>query len=148
MDLFLGVWSSFCQSLCFSYWLTLGFTIWEREEAGGGGEEGASSQLSTSIRCTFPRVVVPVGLGERVGDRHDAAVLQKEGLFFFLVHFWRRKLRSFYGSVYCDAYLVGTTECAFWEGNTGRKKRKTTLSPLVRRFFFWLTKGPFSFSGS
>ena len=44
----------------------------------------ASSQLSTSIPpgvATSPRGAVPFGLGDGVGDCHDAAELQRESLF-------------------------------------------------------------------
>ena len=52
--------------------------------------ERASSKLSTSIPLggALPLAVVPDGLGDGVGDCHDAANLQREGLLF-------RKLCSF-----------------------------------------------------
>ena len=148
----MGVWSSFCQSLCSSSWLTLGLTL--------GGGFVTVVNVHPTWRRTSPRGVVPVGLGEGAGDSYDAAVLQKEGLFIS-----GKKLCSFYRSMvhyfrvllsipvakreptpgYYDAYSVGTPKWAFLE-ESGQKNRKTTLSPLFRRvllvnkrtlFFLW-----------
>ena len=63
-------WSSFCQSLCFSFWLSLGFTM--------GGGFVTVVDVHPTWRCT--RGVVPVGLEDDVGDCHDAANLQRKGL--------------------------------------------------------------------
>ena len=88
MDLLLGDWSSFCHSLCLSFWLTLGFTI-------GGGVVTVAG-VHPARRSTSPRGVLPDGLGDGVGGCHDAAIFQKEGLFYFpLVHFRRCKLCFF-----------------------------------------------------
>ena len=60
--------------------------------------EGPSSQLSASVPLggvLLPLGVVPVGLGDGVGDRHDAAVLQQEGLFISLNYFWESRLYFF-----------------------------------------------------
>ena len=63
-----GFCSSFCQSLCFSFWLALGFTM--------GGGIVTVVDVHPTWRCTSLRGVVPIGLGDGVGDCHDAAVLQ------------------------------------------------------------------------
>ena len=59
--------------LVFSFLLTLGFTI-------RGGIVTVIS-VHPAWRCTSPCGVVPVGLGDGVGDCPDAAVLLKEDLF-------------------------------------------------------------------
>ena len=68
-----GDWSSSCQSLCFSFWLALGSAI-------GGG---IVTVVGVHPTHTSPHGVVPVGLGDGVGDCHDAAILQRAGLFIF-----------------------------------------------------------------
>ena len=46
--------------------------------------------------CTSPLGVVPAGLGDGVGDCHDAANLPEKCLLIFLFYlFGRRKLYSF-----------------------------------------------------
>ena len=148
----IGDWSSFCQSLCFSFWLALGFTI-------GGG---FVTVVDVHPSVHFPSRGRARWVGDGVGDCHDAADLQREGLFIFPLNISGAELCSFFKGmfffvVYCllcmlgtkreptpgysDAYSVDTLKWAFW-----KKNRKTTLSPLFGRVF-WL-RGLFSFSGS
>ena len=68
-----GDWSSFCQSLCLSCWLALGFT-------SGGGIVTVVS-VHPAQRCTSPLGVVPVGSGDGVGDCHEAANLLEKRPF-------------------------------------------------------------------
>ena len=86
-------------------------------------------------RCTSPLGVVPIGLGDGVGDCHDVANFLEKCLFISLVfHFWEKTLLFFQGKVsfisvlldmpvayweptpcYHDAYSVGTPNWAFRE---------------------------------
>ena len=59
-----GDWSSFCQS-----WI----------HTGRGNVAVVS--VHPARRCTSNHGVVPVGLGDGVGDCHDAADLSREPLF-------------------------------------------------------------------
>ena len=78
--------------------LALGFTIW--------GGFVTVVDVHPTWRCTSPPGVVPVGLVNDVGDCHDAANLQREGTFIYLLVFTWRKLCSFFKGcgflfVYC-----------------------------------------------
>ena len=90
-------------------------------------------------RCISLWGVVPVGLGDGVGDCHDAALRQRRGLFYFPFNLSKgEKLCFIKGMVYfccifqsmlvtdrepnpgCnDAYSVGTLSGHFW-GKAGR----------------------------
>ena len=75
----LGVWSSFCLSLCLSSWSALGFTL--------GGCIVTVVSVHPARWCTSPLGVVPAGLGDGVGHCHDVANLPRVSLFishFFL----------------------------------------------------------------
>ena len=65
MVLFFGIGPPFCQSLCLSFWLALGFT-------SGRGFVTVVDVHSTGRRTSPPGVVL-VGLGDSVGDCHDVA---------------------------------------------------------------------------
>ena len=56
----------------------------------------------------FPSRVLPVGLGDGVGDCHDAAIFQ-EGLFLFPLDYFRESELCFYfrGMVWCTAEHAG-----------------------------------------
>ena len=117
-------------------------------------------------RCTSPRVVAPVGLGDGAVDCHDAAVLQRRGLFISLFIYSRGggKLCSFFGSLvyFCcmllnmpvtkreptpghyDAYLVGIPKGAC-EGRYGQTHCKTTFSHVF--FVFLVSKKTAFFFG-
>ena len=88
-------------------------------------------------RSTSSCGVVPVGLGDGVGDCHDATVLQEEGLFNFPFDLFKGvELCSFYKSV---VFIL------VYGGNTGRKNVRPHFLPWLDEFC-WLSKGPFSFS--
>ena len=104
--------------------------------------------------CTSPLGVVPAGLGDGVGDCHDAANLPRMCLFISLVfHFGKKTLLFFQGKVsqiclplgilvakreptpcYHDAYSVGTPNRAFREKGW-QIHCKTMISPFFGRFF-------------
>ena len=69
-----------CHSLCFSFWFALGFTT--------GRSMVTVVGVHPTWRCTSPRGVVPVGLGDGVGDCHDADALQGDGLFISPLYFF------------------------------------------------------------
>ena len=96
---------------------------------------------------------------------HDVANLPGKCLFISL-YIFLKQLYSFYEGMvsyfsvllsmlvaereptpcYRDAYSVDTPKWAYREKGW-QNHCKTTFSPLFGRFFFWLAKGPFSFSG-
>ena len=117
--------------------------------------------------CTSPLGVVPAGLGDGVGDCHDAANLPRVCLFISLIfHFWGKNLTTFFqGKVSCiclplgmlvakkeptpcyhDAYSVGTPNGAFW-GKTGKNTVRPWFHPCLD-VSFWYVNGPFTFLGS
>ena len=114
--------------------------------------------------CTSPLGVVPAGLGDGVGDCHDAAHLPRVCLFTSLVFhyfFGRGNFTFFAGKVSCislplgmlvakreptpcyrDAYLVGTPYGAFWEKGW-LKHCETMVSPLLGTLLFGKQKNNF-----
>ena len=99
--------------------------------------------------CTSPLGVVPAGLGEGVGDCHDAANLPRvrlsislaylfEGFFFFFsLPLDMLVAKCVPTPCYNDAYSVGTPKCALWE--KGWLKHCFTL---FWTFLFGKQKGP------
>ena len=121
--------------------------------------------LYPARRCTSPLGVVPFGLGDGVGDCHDAANPPRERLFISPLYLFSGKNYAFFQGVafYCwillgmlvakreptpcyrDAHSVGTLSGHFWEKGW-QNHCKTTVSPLYGRlllvskrtiFFFW-----------
>ena len=113
-------------------------------------------------RCTSPRGVVPVGLGDGVGA--SSPIFQESVFLVPFCIFLGEKLYSFFrvwflifGTLlgmlvaeweptpcYRDAYSVGTPKWAYW-GKGWQKHFQTTFSPSCGRFFL-VSKGTiFSF---
>ena len=103
-------------------------------------------------RCTSPLGVVPVGLGDGVGDCHDVANLPRVCLFISLLFlFWVKILYSFSKSMrvakweptpcYRDAFSVGTPNWAFRE--KGWQKHFQTMFSLLGTFLFGKQKNIF-----
>ena len=110
--------------------------------------------VHTAWRCTFPCGVVPVGLGDGVGDCPDAAVLLKEDLFISpsiifgenyvqcfkgMIYFWRLLLNMQVTKReptpgYHDAYLVGIPKGACGERYGLTYCQTKFSSPSTRRF--------------
>ena len=105
-------------------------------------------------RCTSPLGVVLVGPGDGVGDCHDTADLQREGLFISLFSTQGGKISSVFGSMvyfrcmllsmlvtkreptpgYHDASSVGTPMWAVLEKGW-QNHCKSMVSNLLGRFF-------------
>ena len=80
--------------LVFAFWSAPGF-------ASGGGVVTVVS-VHPARRCTSPLGVVPVGLGDGVGDCHDAGNLLKERLFYFpIISFLVKNYALFLGVWFC-----------------------------------------------
>ena len=85
------------------FWSTLGFTI--------GRGIVTVVDVHPTWRCTSLRGVVPVGLGEVVGDCHDAPGLQRKGLFISLFKFFQGRKTMFFLQEY-GLFLLYTAEYA------------------------------------
>ena len=122
-----GDWSSFCQSLCFSFWLTLGFTI-------GRGD------VHPTWRCTSPVRHRALWVGTTTLATVTTLPFSKEeGLFISpFVYFWWRKLFSFCKGMFFVLFLghdppsTNWGVCFFWEHawiNRWRKQRHSGHRP-------------------
>ena len=110
--------------------------------------------------CTSPRAVVPVGLGDDVGDCHDAANLPKERLFISPLYLFGRESHAlffqgmfFYCWILLDLQvaervhsmlprcLVGGVSLGghFW-GKAGISTVRPRFLPCLG-VFFWLANG-------
>ena len=78
MVLFLGIGPPFVDPGDCPFWSALGFTL-------GGGIVTVFS-VYPALWCTSPLGVVPVGLGDGVGDCHDVANLPSVCLFISLLY--------------------------------------------------------------
>ena len=128
-----------------------------REALGLSLEGGVVTVVGVhpSRRCTSPLGVLPVGLGDGVGDCHDVANLPKGASFYFpCISFLGNKSYSFSESTAVvfllplgmlvakwvptpsnnDAYSVGTPRWALW-GKGWLKHCKTMVSPFLGRSF-------------
>ena len=129
---FFGDWSSFCQSLCLSSWLTLGFTI---------GGFATVVDVQPTRRCT-PSPAGPCPFWARRWRLSRRCRSSKRRFFYFPFGLFNEvKPCSFYkGMVYyfcvllsmlvsereptpgCyDAYSVGAPKWAFWEETRAKK---------------------------
>ena len=140
---FLGVRSSLCQSLCFSFWLTLGFTI----------GKGIVTVVFVHPTLSFTSLcgVVPVGSVKkrsfifplRLSKRLGSCVFFRSMVFYCGVLLCMLVAEREPTLGYCNAHSLGTPKWACWV-KYGQKNRKTTLSPLVGRVF-WSANGSISF---
>ena len=81
-------------------------------------------------RCSSPLGVVPVGLGDCVGDCHDVANLLRVRLFYFpFISFLGNKLYSFFESMVSVFSLLLFMLVASWEPTSCYHDAYSVLSP-------------------
>ena len=142
----LGDWSSFCYSLCLSFWSALGFTLGGRHRHSGQRSSCSAVHFSSRGRARW--------VGRRRWRLRRRRQSSKGVSFYFPCVFWVEKILLFFRGIvlgfaiplgmlvakwvptpcYNDAYSVGTPEWAFWVKGW-QKYHKTTFSPLLGRFF-------------